>query len=191
MQPHIVKMNFCSDCDFEAVSEANLKEHVNNEHFFNSVFSFIYHDNADIKEECEDDEEDNSEDVPSSITSELKEKDKKAYKCEDCKFSTSTKQSLKSHTEGRHLKTVRYNCSDCDFKAYQTSHVKYHINSKHNNEATVQMIGCTSCEQNLKHSHIKGRKAKASNKDDNAGKFEKKTSKALLCENCDFSTNTK
>merc|ERR1712150_43159 len=60
-----------------------------------------------------------------------KEQDDKNFKCDDCTYSTSRKDSLRKHINTVHKKERNFTCKVCNFAFTQSSSLNKHMRVKH------------------------------------------------------------
>ena len=129
------------------------------------------------------------------------------FKCQECKFTSKRKGSLKRHVEGVHKGVFtsnsrpgkkcagngQYLCQECDFSSNYKNALKAHIERIHKG---VTNYSCSQCEyqsyeRNTADNHIKthsSTEAKViSLRDNDKGLVENKFS----CDSCQYSTNSK
>ena len=80
-------------------------------------------------------------------------KEKKMYKCKVCTFSSSYKDSLKTHVEKVHQKLSKFiersTCADCK-KSIKTYNIKTHMKNFHS-EIKPEKFNCNICTYNTIH----------------------------------------
>ena len=70
----------------------------------------------------------------------------KTFYCDNCDYSTNTKDGLRLHIKYVHLKSQVFPCHLCDFKTSYPSHIKTHLGT-HSND---RKFACKTCGKKFK-----------------------------------------
>ena len=84
----------------------------------------------------------------------------KTTTCNICDFQTTGAQSLRDHTNSRHLNQKRFSCSECDFRCYYGNIIKSHMAKKHT-EGEIERISCIECRVNTEHNQCHENKSES------------------------------
>ena len=74
------------------------------------------------------------------------------FACNECEYKSDVKQVIKTHTESKHLGTLKFFCKSCNYKCYFLPSMRSHMKLKHKIEnGKICRIGCKKCAADEEH----------------------------------------
>ena len=119
---------FCKSCNYKCYFFTSMRNHMKSKHKI---------DNGKICRigcnKCAADEEHNKCDKIARQKTNIEGK----YACNECEYKSDVKQDMKTHTESKHLGTLKFFCKSCNYKCYFLPSMRSHMKLKHKIENLI------------------------------------------------------